>query len=124
MTHKSRSKTTLKTTHNTSTPLVDMRIGMTAFTLKQAATDHLHYSLGRLPAVTTPHDYYHALALAVRDRMQHRWINTTQTYFDLNRKIACYLSVECRMGPHLSNNLVNLGLEQAARTAIPKCSAL
>ncbi|MGC2048087.1 MAG: glycogen/starch/alpha-glucan phosphorylase, partial [Gallionella sp.] len=91
---------------------------MTAVALKQAVTDHLHYSLGRLPAVAKPHDYYRALALAVRDRMQHRWMSTTQTYFDLNRKIACYLSAEFLMGPHLGNNLVNLGLEQAARTAV------
>jgi glycogen phosphorylase len=120
MTHKSRSKTTRKTTHDTSTPLadVDVRTGMTAVTLKQAVTDHLHYSVGRLPVVATPHDYYHALALAVRDRMQHRWMNTAQTYFDLKRKIACYLSAEFLMGPHLGNNLVNLGLEQAARTAM------
>lgn len=120
MTHKSRSKSTRKATHDTSAPLadVDVRTGMTAVTLKQAVTDHLHYSVGRLPAFATTHDYYRALALAVRDRMQHRWMNTTQTYFDLDRKIACYLSAEFLMGPHLGNNLVNLGLEQVARAAM------
>ena len=81
-------------------------------------TDHLHYSVGRLPAVATPHDYYYSLALAVRDRTQHRWMDPTQTCFDLNRKIACYFSAEFLMGPHLGNNLVNLGPEQAARTAM------
>ncbi|HXZ96705.1 MAG TPA: glycogen/starch/alpha-glucan phosphorylase [Burkholderiales bacterium] len=97
---------------------MDVRTGMQAAALKQAVTDHLRYSIGRVAAVWTPHDYYRALALAVRDRMQHRWMNSTQTGFDLKRKVAVYLSAEFLMGPHLGNNLVNLGLEQAARTAL------
>lgn len=96
----------------------DVRTGMQAATLKQAVMDHLRYSVGRLTTVATAHDYYHALALAVRDRMQQRWMNTTQTYFDLNSKLACYLSAEFLMGPHLGNNLVNLNIEQEARTAL------
>jgi starch phosphorylase len=95
-----------------------VRTGMTAGALRQAVTDHLEYSLGRLPAVAGPGDYYHALALAVRDRMQRRWTRSAETCFDLERKVACYLSAEFLMGPHLGNNLVNLGLEGAARTAL------
>jgi starch phosphorylase len=96
----------------------DVRTGMQAAALKQAVTDHLRYSVGRLEAVATSHDYYRALALAVRDRMQQRWMCTTQTYFDLGRKVACYLSAEFLMGPHLGNNLVNLDIEQEARAAL------
>lgn len=96
----------------------DVRLGMQAPALMQAVLDHLHYSVGRLPSVAATHDYYRALALAIRDRMQHRWINTAQTYFDLNRKIVCYLSAEFLMGPHLGNNLVNLHVEQEARNAM------
>jgi len=96
----------------------DVRTGMQAAALKQAVADHLRYSVGRLPAVAGPQNYYRALALAVRDRMQHRWMNTAQTYFDLRRKVACYLSAEFLLGPHLGNNLVNLGIEEAARSAL------
>src|SRR5574341_652684 len=96
----------------------DVRTGMQAADLRQAVIDHLHYAVGLLVAFARPHDYYRALALAVRDRMQHRWINTSQTYFDVKRKVACYLSAEFLMGPHLGNNLVNLNLEQAARAAL------
>lgn len=96
----------------------DIRTGMQVATLKQAVMDHLRYSVGRLAAVATAHDYYYALALAVRDRMQQRWMNTTQTYFEFNSKLACYLSAEFLMGPHLGNNLVNLDIEQEARTAL------
>ncbi|AKH39556.1 maltodextrin phosphorylase [Nitrosomonas communis] len=91
---------------------------MQAAALKQAVIDHLHYSIGHPPVAMTLHDYYYALALAVRDRMQHRWLNTIQTNFDLKRKIVCYLSAEFLMGPHLGNNLLNLGIEQEARTAL------
>ena len=86
--------------------------------LRQAIIDHLHYSVGLLPAFASPQDYYRALALTVRDRMQHRWINTSQSYFDQTRKLACYLSAEYLMGPQLGNNLINLNMEQAARTAL------
>jgi starch phosphorylase len=96
----------------------DVRTGMQAADLKQAVADHLRYSVGRLPITATPHHYYRALALAVRDRMQHRWINSAETYFDRKRKVAAYLSAEFLLGPHLGNNLVNLGIEQAARTAL------
>ena len=113
--YPSITKTSLPTT---SASMTDVRTGMQVGDIKQAIMDHLSYSIGRLPAVAGPHDYYRALALAVRDRMQQRWITTTQTYFDLRRKIACYLSAEFLMGPHLGNNLVNLGIEAAAREAI------
>jgi starch phosphorylase len=96
----------------------NVRTGMQATDLRQAVLDHLHYSVGRFAAFARPHDYYRALALAVRERMQHRWINTSQTYFDVKRKVVCYLSAEFLMGPHLGNNLVNLDLEQAGRAAL------
>jgi starch phosphorylase len=71
-----------------------------------------------LPAAASGHDYYRALALAVRDRIQDRWTRTTEAYFTRGSKIACYLSAEFLLGPHLGNNLVNLDLEDAARTAM------
>ncbi len=86
--------------------------------LRQAIIDHLHYSVGLLVAFARPHDYCRALALAVRDLMLHRWINTSQTYFDSKRKVACYLSAEFLMGPHLGNNLMNLDLESTTRAAL------
>ncbi|HMJ49509.1 MAG TPA: glycogen/starch/alpha-glucan phosphorylase, partial [Burkholderiales bacterium] len=97
---------------------MDVRTSMRAAALKKAVSDHLSYSLGRLPSIVGQRDYYCALALAVRDRMQHRWMITTQTYFDLPSKVVCYLSAEFLMGPHLGNNLLNLGIEKEARIAL------
>jgi glycogen phosphorylase len=110
-----RTKDTSPVTHAV---VEDVRTGTRPADLKQAVTDHLHYSLGRLPALAGPSDYYRALALSVRDRMQRRWIATTQSYLHLRQKVACYLSAEFLLGPHLGNNLLNLNIEQAARKAM------
>ena len=72
-------------TQATAAAADDERTGLTAAALTQAVADHLRYSIGRLPPVASPHDYYRALALAVRDRMQHRWVAPPQTYFELER---------------------------------------
>lgn len=94
------------------------RTGMGAPALQRAITDHLRYSIGRPAAALRPEHYYRALALAVRDRMQDRRVASTQTSLDLGRKVVCYLSAEFLMGPQLGNNLLNLGLEGAAKSAL------
>ena len=96
----------------------EVRTGLNAAALEQAICDHLRYSLGRLPTVAQAQDYYRALALAVRDRLQERWSSSVATYINQPCKIACYLSAEFLMGPQLGNNLLSLGLEAAAREAI------
>jgi glycogen phosphorylase len=112
-----RSAVSARKTGTTSTS-GGVRAGMQAGDLRQALVDHLRYSIGRPARVAGPKDYHRALALAVRDRMQHRWMATTEACFDLQRKVACYLSAEFLMGPHLGNNLVSLGIEEAAREAL------
>ena len=94
------------------------RTAMSPDALRRGIEDHLRYSLGRPAALLEPQHYYHALALAVRDRMQDRWIKTTQTYLQQSSKVACYLSAEFLLGPHLGNNLLSLGIEDAAREAL------
>jgi starch phosphorylase len=109
----------ISATGSERTDLVEhSRTGMSAAALQRAITDHLRYSIGRPAAALRPVHYYRALALAVRDRMQDRRVASTQTSLDLGRKVTCYLSAEFLMGPQLGNNLLNLGMERAARSAL------
>lgn len=95
-----------------------VRTGLDAEDLREAITDHLRYSIGRPAAALRPEHYYRALALAVRDRMQDNRVASTQTSLDLGKKVTCYLSAEFLMGPQLGNNLLNLGIEDAAGSAL------
>ena len=94
------------------------RSGLSADALRRGIIDHLRYSVGRPAAVLTPEHFYRATALAVRDRMLDNWSASAQTSLDLGRKITCYLSAEFLIGPQLGSNLLNLGIEDATRTAL------
>ena len=95
-----------------------LRSGLDADDLRVAITDHLKYSIGRPAAALRPDHYYRALALAVRDRMQDNRMASTQQSLDQGAKVTCYLSAEFLMGPQLGNNILNLQIEEAARTAL------
>ena len=94
---------------------------MLSETLLEAMQRHLFYSQAKSPSLATPRDHYLALALAVRDRLLQSWVDTAATYTHQSVRTAAYLSAEYLMGPHLENNLVNLGLRQEAEEA---CGAL
>jgi len=91
---------------------------MTKEALKRAFLDNLYYMQGKFPQLATGHDYYKALAYAVRDRMLQRWISTAATYTAQGSRTVAYLSAEFLMGPHLANNLINLDIYDAARDAV------
>jgi starch phosphorylase len=94
------------------------RTGLSADALRRDIIDHLRYSIGRPAAALKPEHYYRATAPAVRDRMQDNRVVSTQTSLDLGRKVICYLSAEFLMGAQLGSNLLNLGIEDAAREAL------
>jgi glycogen phosphorylase len=94
------------------------RTGRSAAALQRAVLDNLMYLQARFPQIAAPHDWYVALAHSVRDRLLERWVSTIQTHAAQDVKVACYLSAEFLMGPQLGNNLVNLGIEAAAREAM------
>ena len=96
----------------------DDRTGIEKETLKRAFLDNLYYLQGRIPELATRNDYYMALAYTVRDRMLHRHLHVIREYIKQKSKIVAYLSAEFLMGPHLGNNLVNLGLYDQVNEAM------
>ncbi len=86
--------------------------------LKRAFAYNLFYKQGVSTRVASLNDFYLALAYTLRDRMQHLFVNSVEALLDKESKVVCYLSAEFLMGPHLHNNLVNLGLyDDFARAA-------
>lgn len=94
------------------------RTGLSKKTLKRAIEDNLFYIQGKFPAIATTNDYYMALAYTVRDRLLNRWLNTTETYLKKDVKVVGYLSAEFLFGPHLGNNLINLGIYDRVKEAV------
>jgi glycogen phosphorylase len=94
------------------------RTGLGVDILKRSFLDNLFYVLGKFPGLASQNDYYQALAYTVRDRMLQRWINTAATYTNSGSRTVAYLSAEFLMGPHLGNNLVNLGIYDETKQAM------
>ncbi|MGW8309743.1 MAG: glycogen/starch/alpha-glucan phosphorylase [Thiogranum sp.] len=96
----------------------DERNALSKEALKRALVDKLYYVQGKFPALATKRDYYMALAFVVRDRMLQRWISTASTYTETAARTVAYLSAEFLTGPHLGNNLINLGIYDPVKQAV------
>ena len=96
----------------------NIRTGLTTDTIRQAFCDNLGCGMGRLDVTATRHDLYVALALTVRDRLFQRSIASMQNYGGKDARRVAYLSAEYSPGPHLANNLLNLGITEPAREAL------
>jgi len=94
------------------------RDGLDKEVIKRGFLNNLFYVQGKFPALATTQDYYLALAYTVRDQLLKRWVSTAQTYTQRNSRTVSYLSAEFLMGPHLGNNLVNLGIYDMVRHAM------
>lgn len=92
--------------------------GIDRDTVKRAFLDKLFYVQGKFPQLATETDYYLALAYTVRDLMLHRWVSTAAAYTTSRARTVAYLSAEYLLGPHLGNNLVNLGIYGEVKAAI------
>jgi len=100
-----------------SVPRDDHRTASDPASIARSIVDNLQFVLGRIPAVATRGEWYAALAHSVRDRLLRRWTATIDTLLRSDVRVVAYLSAEFLMGPHLGNNLVNLGIVDATRQA-------
>jgi starch phosphorylase len=97
--------------------LEDTHTGETVEALKRAIMDNLYYREARIPAVATRNDWYLAVAYTVRDRIMNRWIKTVDVIMKKDVRVVSYFSAEFLMGPHLVNNLINLGIYEKMKEA-------
>ena len=93
-------------------------LGIDDQAVRRAFLDKLFSIQGKFPKLATRNDYYLALAYTVRDLMMRRWVNTASAYTAQGARTVCYFSAEYLLGPHLGNNLVNLGIYDQVRAAI------
>jgi glycogen phosphorylase len=93
-------------------------LGLDADSIRQDVQRHLAYTLGR-DAHSVNHRYrYHAVVLAVRDRIMESWKATHAAYYESDCRRGYYLSMEFLMGRAFGNALLNLGLEGPAAEAL------
>jgi starch phosphorylase len=90
----------------------------TVAALKDAILHKLTYSVGKDPIAATDRDWFFAVALAVRDRVTNKWMESTRSAYAYNRKRVYYLSLEFLIGRLLFDALNNLGLTDAVRSAV------
>jgi starch phosphorylase len=100
-----------------STEPADLRAPADPEHLARAIVHHLFYTRGTLPEHATRNDWYLALAHAVRDCLLERWVATARTLMMQDVRVVAYFSAEYLVGPHLANNVINLGIERAVREA-------
>lgn len=93
----------------------DGRTGMRDDDLVSAVSDHLRYSFAKNNRTASKHDIYLATALAIRDRLIHRWMKTMKRYYVTDAKRVYYLSAEYLLGRSMGNNLLNMGLIDTAK---------
>jgi starch phosphorylase len=94
------------------------RVALGAEALAQSFLDNLFFVQGRSVERASVNDLYMALAHTVRDRILERWIATVKSYQAQDVRVVCYLSAEFLTGPHLANNLINLGIYDEAEQAM------
>src|SRR5215470_1927146 len=98
--------------------LDDTRPRDDADSLRRDLIGKLYFELAKFPVVATKNDQFLAFAFAVRDRILHRWVESSRTFLEGRHRSVIYLSAEFLIGPQLGANLLALGLHTVARTAL------
>jgi glycogen phosphorylase len=78
--------------------------------IKSAILAKLRLAMGKDAGMATKHDWYMAAALALRDRIVHRWLIAEKKSYDAGRKRVYYLSLEFLIGRLFTDALNNMGL--------------
>ncbi|MGP1398012.1 MAG: glycogen/starch/alpha-glucan phosphorylase [Inquilinaceae bacterium] len=92
--------------------------GLDKEALKTAFLEWLVYSVGKDATHATPHDWFRAVALAVRSCVVDQWMNTTRSSYESGQKRVYYLSLEFLIGRLLVSSMSNLGIVESCREAL------
>ncbi len=91
--------------------------------LQNAIQRHVKYSLGKAWRDLSARELFVAVALACRDQMVERMLETEERCRRGDGKRLYYLSIEFLPGPYLGNNLRNLGIREQCREALGNLGA-
>jgi len=86
--------------------------------IKSAVLAKLALDLGKDASEATDRDWFVAAALAVRDRIVHRWLAVDHAPHAQGRKRVYYLSLEFLIGRLFADVLCNLGWTEIFRAAL------
>nr|WP_294512630.1 glycogen/starch/alpha-glucan phosphorylase [uncultured Rhodopila sp.] len=86
--------------------------------LRDAILEKLTYHVGKRRSVATDRDWLIATAVAIRDRVVDRWVNTTEATYQAGSKRVYYLSLEFLIGRLLFDNLNNMNMIETMRAAL------
>src|SRR5271157_2524017 len=86
--------------------------------LKAAILAKLMYSVGKVPEVASPRDWFLAVAFATRDLIVDRWLHTTADIYADQRKRVYYLSLEFLIGRMLFDAMTNIGVAEPMAEAL------
>jgi starch phosphorylase len=89
-----------------------------AIALREAILAKLTYAMAKDRSNACARDWFVATALAVRERIIDRWIESTRRTSAERRKQVYYLSIEFLIGRLLFDALGNLGMTETAREAL------
>jgi starch phosphorylase len=78
--------------------------------VKGAILAKLRLAIGKDAGMATRRDWYKAAALALRDRIVHRWLTAEKESYDAGAKRVYYLSLEFLIGRLFTDALNNMGL--------------
>jgi len=77
--------------------------------VKSAILAKLRLTIGKDAGMATRRDWYKAAALALRDRIVHRWLTAEKESYDAGSKRVYYLSLEFLIGRLFIDALHTMG---------------
>ncbi len=94
------------------------RFGKSSTDIVQDYAEHLKYTLDADEFHNTKEGHYYALALSIMDRIVHQLHQSREVQRKKDAKRVYYLSLEFLMGRAMTNNIINLGIENEVKKAL------